>query len=188
MALPNSQRKQIRAFIVDLLKGIEGVAATGQAVFANRSRKVFPEEMPALIVYTRSEQAELGLEAPRSYERRLRVGIEIITDTKDDADSPDDVVDDIGAEIERRMFKDETLSGLVSDVRLSDTDMETNSDGETQHAASRITFEIHYWTDAPEEQTDLDDFETVHSEMLPSNAIEGDTEPAVDDIALVEED
>lgn len=184
MALPNSQRKIIRAKIIEVLTGIEGIASNGANVYANRSRKVYPEEMPALIVYTRDEQAEIEIEAPRSYKRRLRVAVEIITDTKDDAKAPDDLVDDIAAEIERRLFRDETLTGLVSDVRLSDTEMETNSDGETMHAAARVTFEIHYWTEAPEEQVGLDDFESVHSEMLPAGAIDDDTEPAIDDISI----
>ncbi len=184
MALPNSQRKIIRAKIIEILKGIEGIADAGQSVFANRSRKVYPEEMPALIVYTRDEQAEIEIGAPRAYKRVLRMAVEIVTDTKDDAVAPDDLVDDVTAEIERRMFRDETLTGLVSDVRLSDTEMETNSDGETMHAAARVTFEVHYWTDAPEEQIGLDDFERVHSEMLPTGSIDDDTEPATDDVTI----
>ena len=183
--LVSSQRRLIRDKVIDILTGITGVANAGAAVFGNRSKKVYPEEMPALIVYTRNEQAEIEVAAPRSYKRVLRLAVEVITDTKDDDARPDDVVDELCAEIERRLFLDETLSGLAADLRLSDTEMETNSDGETQHAAARITFEVDYWTDAPEEQTGLDDFLRVHSSMKVTGGVD-DTVPATDDVTIVQ--
>lgn len=173
----STTRKQIRAAVAQLLQGISGV---GSRVFESRSRQVWPEELPAILVYTRTETAEIFNESPREYKRTLQLAVEVIA--KGD-ENVDDTLDDLCQEIEHRIFQDDTLDNLVSDTILSDTEIDFVPDGEQPVGAARITFNVEYFTLAPEEQEGLDDFLRAHIETTPVPSTE-DTEPAVDDVDL----
>lgn len=173
----STTRKQIRAAFKQLLTGISGVNSN---VFASRSRQVWPEELPAILVYTRTETAEIYIDAPREYKRTLQLAVEIIA--KGD-ENVDEALDNLCQEVERRVFQDETLNDLVSDTILSDTEIDFVPDGEQPVGAARITFNVEYFSLAPEEKDGLDDFLRAHIETLPVPSTD-DTEPAEDDLDL----
>lgn len=173
------QRTEIRNAIVTLLSGISGV----QQVYPSQTRRLYAAELPAILVYTKSEAAEIFIEAPREYKRTMKLAIEVVAKAGEE-DDLDNTLDDICKEIETRIFRNETLNGLVSDLKYSDTEIDFVPDGDQPVGAGRITFDCEYFTLAPEEQVALDDWSKAHVEMLPEGAIEDDTEPAKDDLTL----
>lgn len=179
-------RTDIRTAIKVLLTETP-IAAIGGRVFTNRGRKLFPEELPAIIIYTKSESAEIYVEAPREYRRTMKLAIEVFDkyDTGAETtmeDSVDDRLDAIADEIEQRIFRDETLDGDVSDIKLSDIEADYMPEGEQPIGALRLTFDVEYFTLAPVDQPNLDAFETAHIEtkVTPDNG----QDAAVDEIEL----
>lgn len=181
-----SQRGDIREAIKAALT-TPPISGIGTRVFTNRMRKVYPDEMPAVVIYTKSESAEIYIAAPREYKRTMKVAIEVF-DKFDDAgettleDDVDDRLDALAEQIEQRLYKDETLGGKVSDLKFSDSESDFMPEGEQPIGALRMTFDVEYFVLAPIEQTGLDAFETAHVETT----IQPDTgqDPAVDDIEL----
>mgnify|MGYP003554283387 CR=1 FL=1 len=161
-----SSRKTIRAKIAAILTTptLTGIVN----VFESRQARLAPEELPAVIVYTKSEAAEISNVAPREYKRTLKVAVDIARlDTS--ATPGDDFLDDVAELIEQRLFQNETLDGLASDTFLSDTEIDFITDAQGEIALCRMTFDVIYYTQAPIEQPNLDAFERYSSEIkLPS--------------------
>jgi hypothetical protein len=183
----SSQRKLIRDKVAALLLAGGGISGIGTRIFTNRMRKVFASELPCIVIYSRTESAEINVAGPREYKRTLKMAIEIIDkyddvseDTLDDA--VDDRLDEIAEEVEQRLMRNETLDGLAADLILSDTEIDFNPEGEQPTGAARLTFDVEYNTLAPIEQLGLDAFEQAHVEytLQPDNQ----QEKAVDDIDL----
>lgn len=172
-----SQRKLIREKVVAILATPPITGVVG-GVFTNRQKRVSREECPVILVYTKSESAVKGIEAPRQMKRTLKLVVEVGVYKEQDA--VDDTLDDISEEIEQRLMRNETLDGLASDLLLSDTEIDFITDSESEVGALRVTFDIDYWTDAPIEQLDLDDYERYQAKYIPPNATP-DTEPMLDE-------
>lgn len=156
-----SERKDIRAKVATILStpAIAGVAA----VFKNKQTRISPPEMPAIIIYTKSESAEVSIAAPREYKRILKLAVDVACiDTS--ATLVDDFLDDTAAEIEQRLFRNETLDGLASDLFLSDTEIDFITDSENEIGLCRLTFDVIYYTKAPVEQLNLEPFERYNAE------------------------
>ena len=95
-----TKRQTIRNKIKTILT-TPAIAAIGPRVFTNRMRKVFPEELPCIIIYSKSESAEITVAAPRQYKRVMKLAIEIIDKWDESAeatldDTLDDRLDEIG--------------------------------------------------------------------------------------------
>lgn len=181
-----SQRGDIRDAIKDLLI-TPAIAQVGVRIFTNRMRKLYPEELPAIVIYTRSEAAEIYVAAPREYKRTMKVAIEIFDKFDESAqtdldDTVDDRLDEIAEIVEQRLFGNETLDGKCSDITFSDLENDYLPDGAQPIGALRLIYDVEYYTLAPKETTGLDAFETAHVETLiqPDNG----QDKAVDDIAL----
>lgn len=171
-------RAMIRQAIVDLLALPGGDPETyptscGANVFKSRMRAWWPEELPAIAVYARSDNAELFNQAPLEYRRTVEVVIEIVAKLDDDLD---DELDAIAAEVERILILNETLKpedwpfDEWPEIRLGDTSITINAhDGENQHGAAVMTFPVTYYQPAPEDITgtadglaaDIQDLDTV---------------------------
>lgn len=174
-----SDRKLIRQKVADILTtpGITGIVS----VFKNRQQRVAAEELPALIIYTKSESAEISNVAPREYKRTLKLAVDIAYMDKDAA-RPDDFIDDTAQEIEQRLFRNETLDGLASDLFLSDTEIDFNTDSENETGLCRLTFDVIYYTKAPIEQPNLNPFERYEAEYK----LPGSTPTTPQDIDITE--
>jgi hypothetical protein len=175
------ERKAIREKVAAILGAsppIQGITK----IFENRQRRVAAEECPCILIYTKSESANVEIEAPRQYKRILKLVVEIIRLDVNSQDV-DDFMDIAADEIEQRLFLNETLDELASDTLLSDTEIDFVTDSEGEYGFCRLTFDVSYWTNSPRERTDLDNFERYHSEIK----VEGstpDTVPMVDDTEL----
>lgn len=133
-------RKQIRHAIADVLRGN---TLAGENVFASRTRKISEKLLPAILVYTREESFEVFNASPLEWKRTLTVGIEIVARADEDLD---DQLDDIAGEVERIMSENQTLDCLASDVAPSRIEIQLTADGDNQHGACILTYDIVYYT------------------------------------------
>jgi len=175
-----SDRKDIREKVFDILStpAITGVAS----VFKNRQARLAPEELPAIIIYTKSESAEISNVAPREYKRTMKMAVDV---AKIDVSTvlTDDFLDDAAEEIEQRLFQNETLDGLASDLFLSDTEIDFITDAENEIGLLRLTFDVIYYTKAPIEQPGLEAFERYEAEIRLPTATD-DTPKDIDQTEL----
>jgi hypothetical protein len=104
----SSGAHKIRDAVVQGLKAERTRAA--DRIFGNRTRPVWKDAMPVVLVFTREERAELFQVAPRIYRRTLSLAIVVVDE---DQGKPDDLVDDrldeLADQVERFMFRDPRL-------------------------------------------------------------------------------
>lgn len=136
----SSARKAIRHAIAAVL--LNNTAA-GAHVYASRTRKIPASSLPAILIYTREESAEIYNASPRELKRVLSVGIEIAARADDDLD---DALDDIAQQVERIMSENQTLSDTASDVLLTRTDIALTSEGDNQHGSAILAYDVTYYT------------------------------------------
>jgi hypothetical protein len=143
MPAPQHARTQIADRIKEILTGLP---TTGDNVFKGRTRPLPKNHPPLLLVYARSEQS--APEAMGILGRRLRLRIEGRVTM---ADVPDGTLDQIALEVEPAMVADFTLGGLVREVTLISTTVETAAPGDAQAGEIGMEYEIFYRTreDAP---------------------------------------
>ncbi len=186
-----TNRKMIRDKLVEILTA--GVADFGGSVdptagrvFENRMKPIWEAELPAANIYGINESAEIFNVAPREYKRTLNVRIDVVVTA--DANT-DDSIDALTRKIEKVLFQNETLDGIVSDVVLGDTEMELDTDGRSLTGLARMTWIVTYFTFAPGDEAleGLDDFETVNMKMAPSEAT-ANTPKIEDQFELEQED
>ena len=177
-------RRLIRDAFVAVLTGLP---TTGANVFKSRVRALWEtEELPALLVYTQDDRAEIFNEAPRRYERTASVAVEIVARANDDLD---DVLDGIADEVEAALFDNPYLlvsdgqGGTVArsaDTVLTTTEIKILKEGDTEIGAARLTFDATYYQDAPADVSTTgnpDDLATVGLDWNPG----GQLPPAPDD-------
>jgi len=133
-----SQRKIIREKIRDLLLD---KTTCGTKVFENRMDQWWPENLPAISIYTRNETAEIWNVAPRKYKRRLSLSIEIVAKASGNVDDSLDLICD---EVEAVMHGDDTLGGTCDDVVYQSTSISIVEDGEKLFSVARMDYEISY--------------------------------------------
>lgn len=129
-------------------------------VFTNRMRMLSARpnprsdrsQLPALIIYTRNEKAEIFNVAPREYKCSIDVIIEIVTDASDDVD---DLLDSMAETVERILGRDDTIAGTADDCVYTGTDM-TIVDDKVERAigAVALTFQATYYRNAPDGPND----------------------------------
>ena len=154
-----SQRKLIRKKIQALL--IAGAVVDDEKVFANRAFTYNADKLPAINIQTLTESAALWSVTTPTYKRTLKVAIICATKALKDID---DTLDDLIESIEAIIFADDTLGGLVENLRYSDTELNIQV-GDGQVAAIAIKFDMDYYTDHPTAVENLDDFEKMHHEF-----------------------
>jgi len=132
-------RLQIRKHVTTLLReNIQNVQ-----VFSSRLRALTNENLPAILIYTRSESTEKFAEAPRELDRNLELLVEIKVEGLYDCD---DVVDRFADRVEDLVHQDDSFGALVNDVLLSNTDIEFFNEGAKPFCLARLTFDVQYFT------------------------------------------
>lgn len=130
-------------------------------VYTSRATAWWKAELPAIGIYTRSEDAEIFEEAPRSYRRTLSLTIEAVDKEADDLE---DNLDTLAEDIEK-YIRLETFLGLdyVQDVIYIRTETEIDPGGELEIGSAILTYSIPYTTYQPEElePAGLDDLEKI---------------------------
>lgn len=178
--MANSKREEIRKEFKEVIKTAIVSLVPNDRIFFNRAIKIDERtELPCVIIYTKTDNPEIYTTAPRRYNRKMQLTCEVIARA---FESADDIVDEICEKIEIAVFRNETLNDKVEDTKLAPTDMDMIEDGSKTIVAARIQFDIEYFVDAPDEQPNLDDFETAYTEyeVQPPN----DADKPVDIITL----
>lgn len=122
------------------------------------------EELPAIIIYTRSTKSEVFDESPRRYRHEAELVVECACEIKADEEL-DDQLDDFEQEVVDALLADDSLGGLTDDLLLTGSTNTIADAGEKLLGAVIITFQAVYFTDLPESIIDnLPPLRTVHTE------------------------
>lgn len=173
-----SRRKIIRKRLVSILKN---QTDAGERVFSNASVPSWIEELPVILVYPRTEDAEKFNQAPLEFRRDINMLIEVQVkgteqpfDTqKGDGLTAEDALDDIIEQIECAIFKDDSLGcddqnrAIADEVLISSTEFEFESDGAQTIGGARLNLVVTYYEHAPEsvdKQAGLGKFSKVHAD------------------------
>lgn len=146
-----SQRKAIRQAVIATLQAANTVAGT--RVFANRARPLFEAELPAILVYTKDEAAEIFNVAGPEYKRNLRLSLELVVQAGADQ-ALDDLLDDFCEAVEQAMFNDANYyGGVSSDIYLGETEMDILTEGAKPIGAAKITLMLPYYEYLPADKS-----------------------------------
>lgn len=112
-------------------------------ICASRVAPLAPHRLPTVLIYTRDERLDEDPHAdPGLRHRVLEIAVEVVAAGAE----ADDTVDILCCAVETILDNNETLGGLVEGTRLSRVETDMDGDGETVFVASRMTFEVRYWT------------------------------------------
>lgn len=125
-------------------------------------------KLPALVIYTRNEQAEVFNVAPRTYRCTVELVFEYIAD---DSDTLDDQLDDGAEIIERIIGRNDTLSGTANDSEYSSSQLAFSDQGERNLGSIILTFAVEYDREAPDGDFNdtLDDFDKLETQYSLNN-------------------
>ena len=133
-------RMQIRNQVVTQLTGL---TTTASRVFDSRVYPLEDANLPALLIYTKSETSEpIEIGTNRTSERLLSLNIEAYVKSTTNFE---DTLDTICKEVEQAIAADPTLSGKAKDCYLESTEIEFNAEGEKPLAFATLTFLTSYY-------------------------------------------
>lgn len=183
-----SERKLIREAIAKRI--VDAATAAGSRVYENRARplwdKQFFTQLPAVLVYTTTEDVEIFNASPREYKRTLEVAIELVA--SGDADV-DDALDLLAAAIEP-LFYNGVLTEvgqpdncLNDEMILTGSQMALRDEGQGIAGSTRLTYDVIYYTEAPE-AVPVDNFDTLETEydLQPGQEEDDRAKDLIDDI------
>jgi hypothetical protein len=146
-------------------------------VFLNRMKAISQRpgqrsnrsQLPALVIYTRNETAEVFNVAPREYRCVVELVFEFLAA---DSDQVDVELDNAAEIIERIVARNDTLQGTADDTEYVSTNITIVDQGEVPIGAVGLTFQATYYREAPDEEftQTLPDMDTVHVEYSLDNA------------------
>jgi hypothetical protein len=152
-------RQLIRDAVVTALTGS---TAAGSRVYATKWIATRRSEMPEITVSITDEPVDdIGDSAPREYFRRPSIIVEAFVGAVGVADI-DNTVDDLASEIEAAMDVDRYFGGVLSDSRLSGTEIDVDTEGDRLTARLTLTYVGLYFT-YPDAPTLDDEFTTVEA-------------------------
>ena len=140
-----SHRKQIRDAVAARLR------ETFQHVFASRAKPLFDQDLPAILVYTTSEdikQERWDTDGFGSLTRELDLMVEAVDLGSADLD---DKLDTHAAAIESALDGWEIPDYKSAIMRFKGTDMDMSIEGNKSYGAVRLAFSITYITDTKNE-------------------------------------
>lgn len=143
------QRAAIRQALVDRLKTkVDDVFLTDaeDRIYGSRAKPLFDQFLPAIIVYTRSEnilEERFVSDGYGASKRDLEVAIEAVVLGNEQVD---DILDNIAKQIEDALdgFEMETRKADV--LKLKSTEIDVSIEGSKIYGAVRITYGITYYT------------------------------------------
>lgn len=185
------QRKLIRKKVAELLKG---KTDAGDRVFPNATIPTWEEELPAILVYTRSEPVTPYAETPRELERNLDIIIEIKAkgpETDEEGEAPldgeslEDILDDISEQVEAIMSVDDSLEDTADESILQNTELDYEGTGALPIGAARLSYNITYYTMSPRQGAALNNLGKVEAQYHVGK-VDEKTREAKDTIAIPE--
>ncbi|OGQ23516.1 MAG: hypothetical protein A3I05_01100 [Deltaproteobacteria bacterium RIFCSPLOWO2_02_FULL_44_10] len=150
------QRKQIRDKIVSLLMG---KTDAGNNIFPSRVRPLEEQSLSSIQVYANSESSEIWQEAPREYERKLSLSIQITAKADEGLENTLDI---IAEQVEDLLRQDHTLGELCRDVILTGTELTIHENGDTLIGSCNITYDILYYTLAVADRIPENGYNDLH--------------------------
>ena len=140
-------RKKIREILI-------GKTIAGTRVFTNQAAPTWVEDLPVILIYPRSESAELFNQAPRELKREIQMVIEIVASgseepNAEDKDTVEDILDEMSTLIECEMARDETLENLADMSILTSTDFDFAGEGAKPIGSARLVYNIVYYEASP---------------------------------------
>lgn len=134
-------RKTIRDQVAQMLAGLTLVPAAN--VFPTRTYAVDEDHLPAICIYTLSEESGLDALGPRKMARHLELIVEIVAKVND---TLDDTLDAISAEVENIIGTNFTLGGTAKDCMLSSTKIAVRGEGDKPTGSAVLTYSVMYRT------------------------------------------
>jgi len=139
--MANHIRQQIRERVGTTLTGL---TTTGSNVFQSRVYNLENAKLPAIIIYTKSEDSELlEMGSTRTLQRNLSLVVEAYVKANTNFD---DTIDTIAKEVEAAMGADVTHNSLARDTFLDSTEINYNAEGEQPVAVMTMVYNINYLT------------------------------------------
>ena len=134
-------RKSIRDNITTTLTGL---TTTGSNVFQTRLFPIEESKVPALCIYTKSEESEYAtLTTPRTQTRALEVMVEAYVKGTANLDN---TIDTISVEVEEALATDVTRGGYAKDTRITSVDIDYSGEAEQSVGVARFTVAVDYAT------------------------------------------
>lgn len=134
-------RQSIRSNITTTLTGL---ATTGSNVHQTRFYPLAEAKLPALTIYTKSEETEYGtVKVPRTQVRSLAVTVEAYVSGNSGVDN---TLDTIATEIEEALYTDLTRGGFAKDTQITGFEAEFSGDGENPVGVGRFEIQVVYVT------------------------------------------
>ena len=132
-------RTQIRNNIVTALTGL---TTTGSNIFNHRVYTLGGEKLPAICVYTNSEESVYAsITIPRAVSATLNINVEAYVKA---TSGYDDTIDAICLEVSNALSADVTRSGLAKDTRIIGVQTELSDDGEQPLCVAVISIIVMY--------------------------------------------
>ena len=139
--MPDHIRNQIRDRTA---VAVTGLTTTGSNVFQSRVYNLEDSKLPAIIIYTKSEDSELlEMGSTRTLQRNLSLVVEAYVKANSNYD---DTIDTIAKEVEAVMGADVTHNDLARDSFLDSTEINYNGEGEQPIAVMTMVYNIGYQT------------------------------------------
>lgn len=136
-------RQQIRERLITICGGL---TTTTNHVYNTRLYALIPDaNLPALLIYTQTEDSERELIAPSTYQRNLNVIVEGVAEGNTTVEN---TLDTISAEVETVIGSDPGLNGLCVSISLSSTEIEFTSESEHPIGVIKLSFDCLYYTAA----------------------------------------
>lgn len=134
-------RKNIRDNVATTLTGL---TTTGSNVFKTRLFPLGEAKLPALCIYTKTENITYPtISPPRTQVRELEVIVEAYIKG---TDAVDDTLDVIAVEVEEAIYTDLTRGGYAKDTQVTDFEADYTAVGEQSVGMGRFTIAITYAT------------------------------------------
>lgn len=126
---------------------LTGKTIAGETIFTSRARPITEENMPALLVYTGTEQCGRPEEDNDGNvrNRKLSLVIEGAIAATRDADL-EQQMEEMAAAVEQAIHDDDTLGSLVVSCKWLTTDLDIVAEGRTLIGAIRVEFEASLYT------------------------------------------
>ena len=142
-------RTAIRQALVDKLKtkvDDNFLTDAGDKIDGSRSKPLFDQFLPAILIYTRNEniiEERFATDGYGATKRELEVAIEAVVLGNEQID---DSLDKISKQIEDALDGFEMPTRKADIVKLKSTEMDVSIEGSKIYGAARLTYSITYYT------------------------------------------
>ncbi|MGE0270299.1 MAG: hypothetical protein AB7M05_08925 [Alphaproteobacteria bacterium] len=127
-------RQQIRDAVATTLTGL---SITGSNVFVSRTAPLTSGDLPALEIFTLKEPVRT-ISRERTQMRDLEVLVDACVDSS--SSTADDELDDICSEVETALSASVTISAVVVELVLAETNIELKSEADPSVAVAHMKY------------------------------------------------